>query len=99
MFKWLTMLWSVAVLAGCDQDLSQKSEVVIDGRAYSVYPARNHNGVWYASPSDRSAFFNPFPGVRTANIRAIEAVTGCEVLPETINQIDPISTDAAVSCS
>lgn len=99
MSKYLAVLLSVAALAGCDQDFSQKSEVVIDGRAFSVSPARSHNGVWYSSPSDRSSLYRPFPGVRTANIRAIEAVTGCKVIPETINHIDPISTDAAVSCS
>lgn len=85
--------------AACDQALSERTEVAVEGQRYAVYPMRNRPGAWYAEPADRSAFFSPFPGLRAGNVRAIEAVSGCEVIPETVRHVDHISTDAEVDCA
>jgi len=85
-------------LSACDQDLSSRSVVTIGGREFAVYEMRGQPGTYYASPADRSAAFSPFPGIRAGNISAIEAVSGCTVIPGTAGLIDNISTEASVRC-
>ena len=92
-------LCGALAIAGCDQIHSQGRTITVDGLQYTVYPNRGAAPVWYASPSDRAYFFNPQPGIRQGNVRAIQAATGCTVIPETINHIDRISTEAEVDCA
>lgn len=98
MFKPALAVASVLLLAACDQDFGSSEEVVIEGRAFTVAPGRRYAGQWYASPADRSVFFGAPAGIRSGNVRAIEAVTGCAVIPETVDHVDAISTIAEVRC-
>lgn len=85
-------------LGACDQDFSNSREVEVAGRMYTVAPGARYPGQWYSEPSDRSLVFSAPRGVRSANLRAIEIVSGCKVVPETIDHIDGISTVAEVRC-
>ncbi|MCP4243907.1 MAG: hypothetical protein GY772_25425 [bacterium] len=94
----LALVAAAALLSGCDQDRSTRQVVSIEGRKFAVYQMRNRPDAYYAEPASRAAAFSPFPGIRSGNIAAIEAVTGCQVIPETVGQVDHISTDAEVRC-
>ncbi|MFG6637346.1 hypothetical protein ACGYJ8_15410 [Sulfitobacter sp. 1A12126] len=96
--KWTIVLAAVALGAGCDQDLSDRRQVSIDGLAYTVYPGSRYPDVWYSSPTDRSLLFKAPPGIRAGNIKAIETASGCSVVDGTISQVDGISTSASVAC-
>lgn len=76
--------------------------VEIDGRQFYVTPRpKNGENVYLAGPNEPKLFEAIYSGdfsLPASNVAAIEAVTGCDVLPATINNIESGITFAAVDC-
>lgn len=95
----------LGLLAGCTQmtDFHPNAQVVeIQGREFFVNaePARGP-GVYFAGPNDPAAaevFLGSGFALPAANVAAIEAVTGCPVLRETVKNLNTGTTFAAVAC-
>lgn len=95
----------LAGLAACTEmtDFYPDAETVeIEGRAHFVVPRpSNGPGVYLAGPNDpkgSEVFLGAGMALPVANVAAIEAVTGCKVLRETIRNQQTGTTFAAVSC-
>lgn len=74
----------------------------IDGRTFYV-AARPQNGenVYLSGPNEPKLFEAIYSGdiaLPALNIAAIEKVTGCEAIPETIKNVESGITFAAVKC-
>lgn len=86
-------------LAACDADSSTRQSIVINGHEYAVMQMRDRPTAFYAFAAERWRYVaRPFAGVLPGNIPAIEAVTGCAVIPDTVRHLDGISTEAEVRC-
>ncbi len=98
-------LLALVILAGCTEmtDYYPDAQTVeIDGRMFFVAPQpRNGPGVYLAGPNEPSGsevFLSSDMTLPVANVAAIEAVTGCPVLRETIRNVQTGTTFAAVRC-
>ncbi|WP_413219872.1 hypothetical protein [Tritonibacter mobilis] len=91
-------LLAFAVIAACAEDRSREVQVQVDGNTFNVYPDRTETNKWHAWPANRTFGYKPPPMVRLLNVKAIEAVSGCPALRETIHHLDGIFTSASVSC-
>lgn len=96
---------ALGLLAGCTQmtDFYPDAQVVeIQGRAFFVAPRpANGPGVYFAGPNDPASaevFLGAGMALPAANVAAIEAVTGCPVLRETVKNQTTGTTFAAVAC-
>lgn len=92
----------LALLAGCTQMTGYYPDgkvVTIDGEAVLVRQLPGRERGYHAVPNrpDPSTLFTRDPAISLRNIRAIEAVTGCTVLRETIENREA-NTFAAVTC-
>lgn len=103
--KTALMIAATAILAaGCSEmtDYYPNAEQVeIDGRWFFVSPHPRAAGVYVAGPNKPAAaevFLGDGLAMGAANVRAIEAVTGCGVQPATIKNTTAGTTWAAVSC-
>ncbi|KEJ93959.1 hypothetical protein SAMN05444149_10873 [Pseudosulfitobacter pseudonitzschiae] len=95
----------LALVAGCSQmtDYYPDAQTVeIAGRSFFVTPRpANGPGVYLAGPNDPKGgevFLASNMTLPVANVAAIEAVTGCPVLRETVRNLNVGTTYAAVSC-
>ena len=95
----------LALVAGCTQmtDYYPDAKTVeIGGRAfYVVARPSNGPGVYLAGPNDpkgSEVFLASNMTLPAANVAAIEAVTGCAVMRETIMNQKVGTTFAAVNC-
>ncbi|MDE4059748.1 hypothetical protein [Phaeobacter gallaeciensis] len=97
-------LIAFALVAGCTQmsDYYQDAELVeVSGRVFFVAPRpQNGPGVYLAGPNEPGldeVLTGRDMTLPQANVAAIEAVTGCVVVRETVRNQDA-TTYAAVSC-
>lgn len=98
-------LLALVILAGCTEmtDYYPDAQTIeIDGRTFFVAAQpRNGPGVYLAGPNDPSGsevFLSSDMTLPAANVAAIEKVTGCPVLRETIRNVQTGTTFAAVRC-
>lgn len=102
----MRILALVALVAGCTEmtDYYPNAETVeLDGRKFYV-TARPQNGknVYLAGPNDPKLFEVIYSGdisLPAYNVAAIERVTKCSVIRETVKNIESGITYAAVKCS
>ena len=92
------LILSMALLAACAEDRSKEVLVDIEGTTFNVYPDRNQPNKWHAWPANRTLSYKPPPMVRLKNVQAIEKVSGCRAVIETIDHLDGIFTSASVAC-
>lgn len=98
-------LGAIVLIAGCTEmtDYYPNAKTVeIDGREFYVTPrTQNGKNVYLAGPNDPKLFeviYSANFSLPASNVAAIEAVTGCDVIPATINNIESGITFAAVDC-
>lgn len=102
----LALSLALASLASCSEmtDYYPNAQTVdIDGRVFFVQPMpQNGQGVYLAGPNNPSGsevFLSSDMTLPVANVAAIEKVTGCPVMRETIRNVQTGTTFAAVRCS
>lgn len=96
--KKFALISVLALVASCAEDRSREYLIDVDGTTFNVYPDRKQPHKWHAWPAERSINYRPPPRVRLKNVQAIEAVSGCPAILETIYHLDGIFTSASVSC-
>lgn len=93
------LLISCLFLAACDEmaDYYPNGQVtVIDNKEYLVNRAANGSYQAFQNKEDFALVIDPMEYVR--NVKAIEAVSGCRVIRETIRNTKIPSTIASVEC-
>lgn len=98
-------LAALALSAGCTRmtDFYPEAQVVqIDGRGFFVAPRPGMGpGVYLAGPNETTAaetLGGAGLALPAANLAAIEAVTGCAVIPATLRNQTSGTSYAAVTC-
>lgn len=91
---------SLSACAGSQSFYDDTHLVAIDGRDFMVRQLPGRPSGYHAviNKPEGSTIFTADPALATSNVRAIERHTGCEVIPETIDNRG-INTFAAVACS
>lgn len=102
----MRLVLMLALLAGCTEMTDyypNATTIEIDGREFFVNRQPNLGpGVYLAGPNDTQmdeVLLGAGFTLPVANVAAIEAVSGCPVLRETIRNQNTGTTFAAVDCS